>query len=203
MTKRIGITFALATMLAIPALAADTFTIDPVHSEAAFQVRHLVTKVRGQFGEFSGTIEMDAENAASSSVSFEIAAASIDTFNEDRDTHLRSADFFDVENFPKITFTSKNVTKTGDEAYDVTGDLTIRGVTREVTLPVTFLGRATDPWGNTKAGFETGTVLDRKDYGINWNRALDQGGFILGDDVTVIINLETLLVKPEGEDAGR
>jgi len=205
MMKKLAITLAaapvvavvaLAAFVAVPARAADTYTIDKAHSEAAFQVRHLVTKVRGQFNDFSGTIKVDSENPASSSVTFEIDAASINTSNADRDKHLRSGDFFDVANHPKITFQSKSVTKTGESSYSVTGDLTMRGVTREITLPVEFLGQATDPWGNTKGGFETTTTLNRKDFGISWNAALDQGGYILGDDVTVIINLETALVKP-------
>ena len=175
-------------LLALP-LSAATYTIDNGHSETAFQIRHLVTKVRGQFDNFEGTIQFDPNNWKDSSVEFTIQAASINTFHEERDKHLRSADFFDVEKFPTITFKSKKFKKKGD-VYNVVGDLNMHGVTKEVTLPVRFLGEATDPWGNSKAGFETEIMLDRQDYGISWNAALDQGGFILGDDVRVIINLE-------------
>ncbi len=187
----------LVLMLAGPVAAADTYTIDAGHSEATFQIRHLVTKVRGNFGEFGGTIRLDRENPAASSATFTIQTASIDTNLEDRDNHLRGADFFDVENHPQITFESTKFEKTGDNTFDVTGTLTMRGVAKTVTLPVTFLGEAADPWGNLRAGFETETTLDRKVYGINWNTALDQGGFILGDDVRVVINLEVIKQKAE------
>ncbi|HSN56413.1 MAG TPA: YceI family protein, partial [Candidatus Sulfomarinibacteraceae bacterium] len=122
---------------------------------------------------------------------FTIQAASIDTRNADRDKHLRSADFFDVENHPLITFTSSKITRTGDNEFAVTGTLMMHGVSKTVTLPVTFLGEAKDPWGNTKAGFEIETTLDRKDYGIIWNKALDAGGLLLGDEVEVEISLQT------------
>ena len=142
---------------------------------------------------------MDPKNLPASSVEFHIKAASIDTGNQaDRDKHLRTADFFDVEKYPEITFKSESIKATGKDKYDVTGTLTLHGVSKKVTLPVTYLGQAKDPWGNTRAGFETETTLNRKDYGIVWNKALDSGGVLLGDDVKVDIDLET--VK---KDAGR
>jgi len=133
--------------------ATKTLTIDRVHSDAAFQVRHLVTKVRGRFTDFDGKILLDEANPELSSVTFVIQAASVDTNTPDRDAHLRSEDFFFVEKFPTITFTSTRVAQTGINQYSVTGTLTIRGVSREVTLPVTALGEVKDPWGNLKAGF--------------------------------------------------
>lgn len=182
----------LAVAAAMPLFAAETFVIDGAHSEANFKVRHMMSNVSGKFGSVAGTVNLDRANAAASSVDFTINAVSIDTNNDDRDKHLRSADFFDVEKFPQITFKSAKVapTKTKD-VYDVTGDLTMHGVTKRITLPVTFLGFAKDPWGVERAGFELETTLNRKDFGINWNKALDQGGYLLSDDVKVSISVET------------
>jgi len=171
--------------------AAGTYTIDQAHSDVSFKVRHLVSKTSGQFTEFDGTIVADFEKLDASSVVFSIKAASIDTKSEDRDKHLRSGDFFDVETYPEISFTSSKITKSGAQSFAVTGTLTMHGVSKTVTLPVIFLGEAKDPWGNTKAGFEIETKVDRKDYGIIWNKALDAGGMILGDEVEITINLET------------
>jgi polyisoprenoid-binding protein YceI len=172
--------------------AVETYTIDTAHSEAAFQIRHLVTRVRGRFQDFAGTIRIDRAHPERSSVEFSIDAASIDTDVADRDAHLKSADFFDVENFPKITFVSSRIQPAGEDRYDVSGTFTMRGVSKPITLPVTFLGYAKDPWGNEKAGFELETKLNRRDFGMVWNAALDNGGVILGDEVRVAINLETL-----------
>lgn len=189
---------AAPLLAAAPARAADTFEIDAVHSDVTFEIRHLVSRVGGQFRDFDGTITMDPENPAGSSVRFRIDAASIDTRNERRDGHLRSEDFFAVEEHPEITFRSTSIEKTGETTYDVTGILTMRGVSKEITLPVELFGVMQDPWGNQRAGFGIETVLDRKDFGIEWNQALDQGGFVLGDDVTVRIRLEAVAAQ-EGE----
>jgi polyisoprenoid-binding protein YceI len=179
-------------LAALPAAAeVDTYAIDPAHSEVAFQVRHLVTKVRGEFRQFEGDVRIDWDNPADSSVRFTIAAPSISTANDDRDKHLRSQDFFWVDKYPELSFVSSEVKPTGKDSYDVTGTLTIRGVGKQVTLPVTYLGEAKDPWGNVKAGFSTAIVLNRQDFGMKWNAALDQGGFLLGDEVWVDISLET------------
>lgn len=196
-------TFALAALLALaPAVhAADTWTIDKGHSEASFQVRHFVTNVRGRFTDFSGTIVTDSAKPESSTVEFKITTASIDTAVADRDKHLRSADFFDAEKFPEISFKSSSIKASGKDTYAVTGTFTMRGVSKEVTLPVTFLGGVKDPWGNQRAGFETSATLNRKDYGMNWNKALDQGGFVLGDEVKVAINIEAIQKKPEAPAA--
>jgi polyisoprenoid-binding protein YceI len=189
--KRLVLTLAIA-ILAAP-LFADTFTIDKVHSEASFTVRHFVSKVSGKFDDFAGTINGDLQQPAEASVEFTIKTASVDTGVADRDNHLRSADFFDAANNPEITFKSTSIKPSGTKnVFNVTGNLTMRGVTKQVTLPVEFLGFAKDPRGNTRAGFTLHTTINRKDYGINWNKALDEGGFMLSDDVDITINLETV-----------
>jgi polyisoprenoid-binding protein YceI len=191
--------FALTALTAVPSFAAETYDVDASHSEVSFQVRHLVTNVRGRFNDFDGTINLDPANLEKSKVEFRVKAASIDTANEDRDKHLRAEDFFHAEKYPEITFKSTSIKKTGKDTYAVTGDFTMRGVTRRITLPVTYLGTARDPWGNDKAGFETAATLDRKDYGITWNKAVDNGGVILGDDVKIAINLEANKAKPDAK----
>jgi len=188
--KRNVLVFSMIVIAAAAIASAETYTIDLAHSDVSFKVRHLVSKVSGQFTEFDGAITADFTNLDASSVVFNIKAASIDTKNEDRDKHLRSEDFFDVAQYPEIRFASSKITKSGDATFAVTGTLTMHGVSRTVTLPVTFLGEIEDPWGNTKAGFEIETTVDRKDYGIIWNKALDAGGMILGDEVEITINLE-------------
>lgn len=189
--KRPVIALLAAFVAVAGAAGAAEYAIDKAHSEVTFEIRHLMSEVSGQFAEFDGAIVADFDNLDASTVAFTIKAASIDTRNADRDKHLRSADFFDVENHPLITFTSSKITRTGDNEFAVTGTLTMHGVSKTVTLPVTFLGEAKDPWGNTKAGFEIETTLDRKDYGIIWNKALDAGGLLLGEEVEIEINLQT------------
>jgi polyisoprenoid-binding protein YceI len=169
-----------------------TYKIDKSHSEAIFQVRHLVTKVRGRFTDFEGAIEFNEANPEQSSVHFTINTTSIDTAEPDRDKHLRSADFFDIEQHPRITFVSKRIAKRGTETYDVTGDLTIRDVTKEIVLPVAHLGKAKDPWGNERLGFEAETTLNRKDYGLTWNAALETGGFLVGDEVKISLQIQAV-----------
>jgi polyisoprenoid-binding protein YceI len=180
---------AVATVSLVPVTAAETWTVDKNHSTATFKVRHLTANVVGQFRDFDGRIEIDRANPEKSSVEFTIQAKSIDTGNTNRDEHLRSADFFDVTKFPTISFKSASVTPKSKDSFDVTGDLTMHGVTKRVTLPVTFGGFLKTARGE-KGGFEIETTLNRKDYGIIWNRALDEGGFVLGEDVKVSINLE-------------
>jgi polyisoprenoid-binding protein YceI len=178
-----------------PAPLPEVYAIDKTHSEAVFQVRHLVTKVRGRFTDFEGVVRVDRERPEKSSVEFSIDAASVDTDVADRDTHLKSPDFFDVAKHPRITFVSTRIEPRGGDRYDVTGTLTLRGVARELTLPVTFLGSARDPWGNERAGFELETKLDRKDYGMVFNAALDNGGLLLGDEVRITLNIEAIRQK--------
>jgi polyisoprenoid-binding protein YceI len=169
-----------------------TFSIDKAHSEATFQVRHLVTKVRGHFSDFSGTIQFNEQVPEESSVSFTIQAASIDTNTADRDAHLRSEDFFFVDKHPAITFVSSNISKKGSEEHAVRGTLTIRGVAKEISLPVTFLGHAKDPWGNARLGFEAETTINRKDFGLMWNAALETGGFLVGDEVKISLQIQAI-----------
>jgi polyisoprenoid-binding protein YceI len=194
MTRR---AVALAALLAAsPALGAETFVIDKGHSEVGFQIRHMMSKVRGRFNEFEGRIVVDRAKPEASSVELTIQAASIDTANANRDKDLRSADFFDVEKYPTITFKSTRITPKGKDTYDVTGTLTMRGVAKEVTLPVSFLGFMKNQRGVEAAGFEAAVTLNRKDFGIVWNRALDTGGVLLGDEVYVSVNLETRQEAP-------
>ena len=193
--RKTAILTALVLVLGFGTAAAQgTYSIDPAHSNAGFKVRHLVSKVSGGFNDFDGTIVADFENLDASSVEFTIQATSIDTKNEKRDGHLRSVDFFDVEKYPEITFKSSKITKIDGDSYAVTGTLTMHGVSREITLTVDFLGEMT-AMGGTRAGYELTTTVNRKDFGISWNRALDAGGFVLGDDVEININLE--LIKQE------
>ena len=190
---------AAAVILALTTtsvFAADTFNVDKTHSSAQFKIRHMMSNVTGNFGDFSGTITADREKPSNSSVEFAMKAASINTADEDRDKHLRSADFFDAAQFPEIAFKSTKITSTGTkDLYNVTGNFTMHGVTKVLTIPVTFLGFGKDPWGNERAGFEIETTLNRKDFGINWNKALDQGGYLLADEVKVTINLEAVKKK--------
>ncbi|MGE0813197.1 MAG: YceI family protein [Vicinamibacterales bacterium] len=171
-------------------VATKTFAIDKVHSEVGFQVRHLLTKVRGRFRDFSGQIEMDPDHPADSRVEVTIQAASIDTDAPDRDAHLRSNDFFGVDQFPTVRFVSSAVKSTWSNTYAVTGDFTIRDVTRTIEVPVTYLGEATDPWGNKKIAFEAEFTVNRKDYGLLWNAALETGGFLVGDEVSILLSFQ-------------
>jgi polyisoprenoid-binding protein YceI len=173
-------------------LTAPAYTIDKAHSEVTFQVRHLLTKVRGRFSDFTGTVRFDEEQPERSEVSLTIDAATVDTNNADRDQHLRSDDFFAVGTYPTLTFRSSRTVRTGSGTYDVTGTLTIRGVAKEMTLPVTYLGTANDPWGNARAAFETDITINRKDFGLAWNAALETGGFLVGDDVRISLSIQAI-----------
>lgn len=172
--------------------ALRTYQIDAAHSEAAFTVRHLITKVRGRFSDFAGTIDFDAANPEQSRVTFTIQAASIDTNQKDRDAHLRSPDFFETETYPTITFVSTAIKATGTDTFAVQGRFTIRDVTTDITLPVTYLGKAKDPWGNERIAFEAEYTLNRKDYGLTWNAALETGGFLVGDDVKITLSVQAV-----------
>ena len=145
------------------------YTVDKAHSELGFRVRHLLTRVRGRFSDFAGTIQLDDQHPENSSVSLTIDASSVDTDTADRDQHLRSADFFAVDTHPTLTFKSSRVVRKSADTYDVVGTLTIRGVAKEITLPVTHWRTAKDPYGNTRVGFETGLTINRKDFGQMWN----------------------------------
>lgn len=173
------------------AAAQGTYTIDTVHSNVGFKIRHLVSKVSGEFTDFEGTIVADFENLDTSSVEFTIQAASIDTKNEKRDDHLRSEDFFNVEKYTEIRFKSSKITRVDEDTFAVDGTLTMRGVAKEISLMVDFLGEMS-AMGGIRAGYELTTTVNRMDYGVSWNRAVEAGGFVLGDDVEVNIALELI-----------
>ncbi|MCU1533630.1 MAG: polyisoprenoid-binding protein, partial [Glaciihabitans sp.] len=171
-----------------------TWTLDPAHSEIAFTVKHLaISKVRGTFEKFDVTI-VTAENPDENSIVATIDVASVNTRQKDRDNHLRTSDFFLAEEHPQITFTSTKFDVNGDD-FTVVGDLTLRGVTKPVTLTGELGGITTDPYGQTKAGATASTKINRHDYGVSWNQALEAGGFTLGDIVTIELNIEVALQK--------
>jgi polyisoprenoid-binding protein YceI len=178
----------------------STWQIDPSHTLTEFSVRHMmITTVRGRFGEVSGTIELDEEDPTRSTAEVTIDARTIDTRADQRDAHLRSADFLDVENHPTITFRSRKIERKGEDRYAVTGELTIRGVTKPVVLDVTEGGRAKSPWGQTVVGFRATTKIDRREFGLKWNQALETGGLLVGR--TIDIELDVQAVKSRAADA--
>ena len=183
--------------LAAPAVEAETFNFDANHASVMFQIRPLMSKITGKFNAFEGAVQIDRDDPAASSVTFTIETKSIDTANQRRDDDLRSPNFFDVASHPTITFESTSVKPLGDDNYDVTGSFTMHGVTKTVVLPVKALGEMKDPWGNQRIGFEISTTINRKDYGISFNKVLDQGGLMLGEEVTITINLEAVQAKAE------
>ncbi|MBI3947904.1 MAG: YceI family protein [Armatimonadetes bacterium] len=191
--RRAVLLFTLA-LLTAPALA-ETFEIDPVHSNVGFRIRHLVSRVSGSFNQFEGTITFDEKRPAKSSVSVTMDAASIDTRNTRRDDHLRGPDFFDAAKHPKLTFRSRQVKAAGKGRFKVLGDLTMHGVTKPVTLDVEYGGQTADPQGGKRVGFSATTRLNRKDYGIIWNRVLDAGGTVLGDEVEINLDIEAIVKK--------
>jgi polyisoprenoid-binding protein YceI len=171
---------------------AGTYTLDPAHSRLGFSARHaMVATVRGQFNEFTGTAHVDTAIPANSKVEVSIVANSISTGNEQRDGHLLSADFFESEQFPNITFTSTDVTRDGDD-WTITGDLTVKGVTKPISVPFEFTGSATDPMGNTRIGFEGAATLLRKDWGLTWNAALETGGVLVSDKIKLQFDISAI-----------
>ena len=176
-----------------PSLTAGTWTIDPVHSEVGFTVRHLMSKVRGNFREFEGALEVPAD-PAKSTVTVNVSLASLDTGNQQRDDHVRSGDFIDIEKFPTMTFVSTGVRGEGEE-FTLLGDLTVKGVTNPVELAAEFLGVAEDAYGNTRAGFEASTTINRKDFGVDANVPLGGEKFLIGDTVSVQISIQAVLQK--------
>jgi polyisoprenoid-binding protein YceI len=172
-------------------MTTSTWNIDSAHSGVTFSIRHMVvSKVRGRFTKFNGTLTIDDGDLSHSVVDATIDASSIDTSTPQRDTHLRSGDFFDVERFPEIRFRSTRVEKLSDERYRVVGDLTIRDVTREVALDVEYAGRGKDPWGNDRVAFAAKTTIDRKDFGLKWNQVLETGGVLVGDRVEIDLDVQ-------------
>ena len=169
-----------------------TYVLDPSHTTIGFVTRHaMVTKVRGSFEEYTGTATIDGANPSASTLDVDIQAASINTRNADRDGHVRSGDFLDVETYPTITFRGSEFAIKGD-VVDVTGDLTIRGVTKQITIPFEFQGAAKDPFGNNRIGFEGETTISRADFGLTWNAALETGGFLVSDKITLELELSAI-----------
>ena len=170
-----------------------TYTLDPAHTRIGFVARHaMVTKVRGAFNEFEGAGTLDGTNPANSRVQVTIDTASIDTRNAQRDEHLRGNDFLAMKEYPRITFSSTGVRQLDDTTFEVTGDLTIKGVTNSITVPFTFEGAAKDPFGNLRIGFEGSVTINRKDYGITWNAALETGGVLVSDKVTLEFEISAI-----------
>ncbi|MET9266136.1 YceI family protein [Amycolatopsis sp. NPDC004079] len=170
-----------------------TYTIDGSHSRIGFVARHaMVTKVRGSFNEFEGSFTLDGENPANSSANITIQTKSVDTRNADRDGHLRANDFLSCEEFPTITFTSTGITQTGEDTFDVTGDLTVKDVTKSVTVPFEFGGSAKDPFGNDRVGFEGSTSINRSDYNVKFNAALETGGVLVSDKITLEFEISAI-----------
>ena len=181
-----------ATALEIPGLVAGTWEIDPAHSDVAFTVRHMmVSKVRGNFGAFTGTI-VTTQDPLESSVEASIDLTSIDTRNDQRDAHIRTADFFDVENFPAMTYRSTGVRADGDR-FVVDGELTLRGVTRSVPLALEINGVGPDAYGGTRIGFSATTEINRTDFGVNWNAAIEAGGVVVSEKVTIALEIQAVL----------
>jgi polyisoprenoid-binding protein YceI len=179
-----------------PNVGITTWNIDPAHTQAEFSVKHLmIATVRGHFGNVTGTVTIQNDDATTAKIDVSIDAKSIDTRDEKRDAHLRSPDFFNVDKYPTITFKSTKVERGGD-GFRVTGDLTISGVTRPVTLDVEDQGRARDPWGNEKAAFSATTKVKRSEFGLTWNVALEAGGVLVGDDIKISIDAQ--LAKQQG-----
>lgn len=182
----------LALLFTSPVLSAETaYTIDPAHSNVNFTVSHMViSSVSGGFKEVSGTLVSSKDDFSDAKINIVIATKSINTDNDKRDAHLRSADFFDVEKFPAAEFKSTSVTKTGKDTYTIKGDLTMRGVTKPVELNATFKGKVKSPWGQTVAAFKGTTTIDRKNWGLVWNKSLEAGGVLVGDDVELTFTAE-------------
>jgi polyisoprenoid-binding protein YceI len=195
---------ALASTATFAVAAPGTWKLDPSHTQAGFQVRHFFSMVHGVFHELEGTIVFDEANPDAISVDAMVKVASVDTGNQKRDGHLQTADFFDAEKNPTITVKSTKVTPAGKNKYKIAGDLTMRGVTKPVVFDGEFLGSAPISIGGrsfSKAGFSASTVVNRKDWGINWNRALDNGGVMLDDRVTITLNVEADLAEPAKAEA--
>lgn len=175
-------------------MAKTTWAIDPTHSEIGFKVKHMMfTNVSGKFNLFDADIQNEEENFETSTINFSAEVNSINTGNDDRDNHLRSADFFDVENFGKLTFKSTSVKKVNEGEYKISGDLTIKDVTKNITLDTEYSGLMKDPWGNTKIGLSLNGKINRREFGLTWNAALETGGVLVGEDIK--LNAEVQFVK--------
>ena len=199
--SRMGI-FGLALAIgAGPALAAE-YEIDPSHSQVLFKVKHLgISTVTGRFEEFFGLFSFDEDYPEEASVSTTIDMSSVNTNSEDRDKHLRSVDFFDVESFPEMTFVSQSVITQSDGVFELEGDLTLHGVTQPIIFVVEYAGSASDPWGNDRVAFVATATIDRRDFGIRWNKILDAGGLVVSNRVRIILEVEG--IKKQGTEGRR
>jgi polyisoprenoid-binding protein YceI len=176
---------------------AKVFVIDPTHSNVGFAARHMMSKVNGEFTKFSGELSYDPDHLEQGKVTATAEASSISTRDDKRDEHLKSDDFFAVKKFPKLVFESTKISKNGSNKYKMDGNLTMHGITHPVTFDVEALGEMDDPWGNHRAGFTAKAVVNRKDYSISWNKVLDKGGVMIGDDVEINLNIEATETKPQ------
>ncbi len=167
------------------------YVVDPTHSSIGFQAKHMmISKVKGHFDRFNSELDINPEDLSGGSIQFEVEIASINTNNEDRDNHLRSADFFDAETHPTMKFVATDIKKIDDDEYKITGDLSIRGVTKPVTFDAEYNGKGTNPWGVEVVAFEADGKINRKDFGLNWNSALETGGVLVSDDIKIHIEIE-------------
>jgi polyisoprenoid-binding protein YceI len=173
-------------------MTTTQWNLDAAHSSIGFSIRHMLSKVRGRFATFTGVVNLDDTDLTRSVAELSIDSSSIDTGTSQRDAHLRSADFFDAEKFPKIHFRSTRIEKVDDTRYRAVGDLTMHNVTREVNVDVEYAGRGKDPWGNERVAFAAKTSLDRRDFGLQWNQALEAGGLLVGDRVDIEIDLQAV-----------
>ena len=188
----------MSTTLNPEATTTQTWQIDPAHTNVEFAVKHLmISNVKGRFGDVNGTLSGSLEDPADFTLDVTIDTQSVDTRQAQRDAHLRSPDFFDVEKFPTIRFLGKSIKGDVTDEFKLVGDLTIRDVTREVTLDVTNEGSLTDPWGNARIGFSAKTRIDRKDFGLQWHQALEAGGFVVGDEIKISVDVELTAVAAE------
>ena len=173
--------------------AVATYNVDPAHSEVGFQVRHLgFSRVRGYFGEYEATIRLNPDQLSTLQVEATIQADSISTGDDKRDAHLRSEDFFEVETYPELTFESTGVQNVSADSFELTGNLTMHGVTKPVTLKGTYLGAGQDPWGGQRVGFEASAKINRKDFGLNWNTVLETGGVLVSEEVEIVLNVQAV-----------
>lgn len=188
--------FALTLSLLPLQAQAEKFSIDNSHTKVGFSIRHLgISNVHGSFTEVEGTIDFDKDDIAASSVEATISVKSIDTDNQKRDDHLRSPDFFEASKYPAMKFTSKKITDVKGNEFTIVGDLEMHGVTKEVSLATTFEGAVTDPWGNDRVGFSASTRLNRKDFGLSWNKLLETGGVVVGEEVKITLEIEGIKEK--------
>jgi polyisoprenoid-binding protein YceI len=171
----------------------SNWTIDPTHSEIGFKVKHMMfTNVSGKFNAFDASIENEDNNFETSKINFSASINSVDTNNPDRDTHLRSADFFDADNFPKLSFVSTNIKKINEGEYQISGNLTIKDVAKNITLETGYSGLMTDPWGNTKIGLSITGKINRKEFGLTWNTALEAGGVLVGEEIKLVSEIQLI-----------